>query len=81
MMRRLAFVAGEQLSAPPRQEPERLRAAAGLVGQVVGPATVGVDRMEVRAQPGRQEDGGDGEILVVYPRDEADVLPRLRGRG
>ncbi len=75
---RLAVVAGEQLVAPPGEEVEGAVAAAGLVGEVVGPAAVGVNGVEVAQQPARQEQRGDGEVLVVAERQPAAVGPRPR---
>jgi len=52
-----AVVAAQQFLSPPAQQAERVRAATRLVGQVVRPAAVGVDRVEMPQQPpGQQEE-------------------------
>ena len=66
-MARLAIVAAAQFLAPPLQQRQGLLAPFGLIAQVVGPAAIGVDRVKMPQQPPRQQQRGDGEVLVMRP--------------
>ena len=46
-MSRFAPITRHQFAAPPVDERERLGATRGLIGEIVGPAAVGVDGVEV----------------------------------
>ncbi len=64
-MGRLALVALVQQILPPIEQGEAAAGIAGFVGQIVGPAAVGVDVADMLPQPPRKEPAGDHEILVV----------------
>src|SRR5581483_1793537 len=68
-----AFIAAEQLGPPPAEQFEGAFTAAGLVGEIVGPAAVGVNVMKVPQQPPRQQDRRDREVFVMGPRQPATV--------
>src|SRR5437899_9042890 len=61
----LAFVAAEQLVTPPVQQVESPLAAACFVGEIVGPAAIGIDGMKMPQQIAWQEQRGDREVLVM----------------
>ena len=63
----LARIAVAQMRFPPVQQGQAPLRVARLVGQVVGPAAIGVDIVEMLPQAPGQQPTGDGEILVVPP--------------
>ncbi len=80
-MVRLAVVTAAQLLTPPAEQGQGARSAAGLIRQIVGPAAVGVDGVEMTDQGTRQQDRGDGEVFVVGPRQATAIklCPCARG--
>src|SRR5262249_8347225 len=72
------LVAAQQLLTPPAQQAQGARAAAGLVAEVVRPAAVGVDAVEVTQQAPRQQQRGDREVLVMGAGQVRTVNVRLR---
>jgi hypothetical protein len=53
-MRGLPIVAAEEFSPPPGEQTERFFTSGRLVGEVVGPAAISVNGMEVPEQPAWQ---------------------------
>ena len=80
-MNRPALIAVGELGFPPVQQGQALLAVADLVGQIVGPAAVGVDVRDVLPQAARQETAGDGEIFIVPHRQPPAVSPTLAQAG
>src|SRR5262249_52948616 len=78
-MRRRAVVTAEQFVTPPLQQLKRVRPAARFVAEIIRPAAVRVNRMEMWQEPPRQKQRGDGEILVVRMGEAGTILPRPRG--
>ena len=64
-MVRLARVTSAQLLFPPVQQTEAAIGIMHLVGQVIGPAAIGINRVEMWTQRPRQQGAGHMEILVV----------------
>ena len=79
-MARLALVAFAKLTLPPVQQGQALPGIAGLVGQVVGPAAVGVDVVEVLPQLAGEQQAGDGEVLVMPLGQPPAIAPGLAER-
>ena len=75
-----AVVAVAELRFPPVQQGQAPLRVADLVGQIVGPAAVGVDVADVLPQPARQEPAGDGEVLVVPPGQPPAIAAALPQR-
>ena len=85
-MHGLAAVAFAEVLLPPCQQGETFLGVARFVGQVVGPAAIGIDVAKVLPEPPGQQPAGHRKVLVVPPGKSATVLPRLparhrRGRG
>ena len=76
-----ARVAGAQLPLPPVEQIEAARVFVDFIGQIVGPAAVGIDRVKMRPQSPRQEPAGDVKILVVRVGKAPTVSLALGERG
>ena len=74
----LARIAIAELFFPPVQQCKAFLRFARLVGQVIGPAAVGIDVIKMLPQPSRQEPTDDSEVLVVPSGEQAAVLSPLR---
>ena len=74
-------IAVAELRFPPVQQGQAALGVADLVGQVVGPAAVGVDVADVLPQATRQEPAGDREVLVVPPGQPPAIAAALPQRG
>ena len=75
-----AAIAVVELRLPPGQQGQTLFEVAGFVGQVVGPATIGVEVANMLPQPAGQEPAGDGEVLVVPSGQPPAITPALAQR-
>ena len=64
-MARLASVAGIKLLLPAVEKLEGTIGIAGLVPQIVRPAAVGIDGIEIGSQPGWKQQGRDVKIFIV----------------
>ena len=60
-----ATVAISQQQRPPMKEFAGLRRRFAFIGQVVGPAAVGIEMIKMRTQFSRQQATGHGEVFVV----------------
>jgi hypothetical protein len=76
-VRRVTFIAGVELFIPPVEQFQSALCIGNLVAQIIGPAAVGVEIIEVLVQFLRQEPTGDVEIFIVVGGEPARVL--LRG--
>ena len=76
-MRGVARVHGVEFAAPPLQQAQAFAAIADLVAQIVGPAAVRVDVVEILVQALGQQEADDVEILVVMGGQPAGVGERL----
>src|SRR5262249_27719523 len=72
-MSRIAVVAAVELLTPPAEQSKRLRAAAGLIGQVVSPAAIGIDIVKIAGEVPREQQRGDSEVLVVPASETAAI--------
>jgi hypothetical protein len=69
----LARIHGGQLLAPPGQEAQAFGRRAHFVAQIVGPAAIGVDVVEILMQALGQQEADDLEVLVVVRGEPAGV--------
>lgn len=83
-MRRAAVVAIVEFALPPIEEFEGALFLRDFVAEIIGPAAIGVEVVEMLPQPPRQHAAGDGEILVVaagQPPAVAAASPQRRRLG
>ncbi len=76
-MARLTAVTGIELAAPQIEQRQRLLSIPYLIAQVIRDAAVGIDAVEVRAQPGGQKPRGHMKVLVVGGGQPLAVGARL----
>ena len=79
-MRGLAFIAGVKFALPPIEKLKRPQGVGNLVAEVIGPAAVGVDIVEMLMKRFGKEPGNNIKILVVMRGEPARVLLRSGGR-
>ncbi len=79
-MRRLAFVAGIEFALPPIEKLERAHGFRNFVAEIVGPAAVGVDVIEMLMERLWKEPGDHVEVFVMMRGEPASVLLRSSGR-
>src|SRR5262249_47638734 len=63
-----SFVAGAQFRTPPAQEFQRMLNIPDFVPQIIGPAAVGIDIVEMLVQPPRKEPRNHGKVFVMRRR-------------
>jgi DNA-binding transcriptional LysR family regulator len=80
-MMRPVLIAIAQLLAPPTEQLHSFRSTAGFVGEIVGPAAIGVNGVKMAQQRPRQQRRGDGEVLVVTSSQAATINLGLGARG
>src|SRR5712692_168090 len=73
-MRRLAFVAGVQLALPPMEQIQSARRIGNFVAEIIGPAAVGIDVVEMLVQRFGEKPRYDVEIFVVTSGEPLRVL-------
>ena len=69
----LALITAQQFLPPPVQQVESPLATACFVGEIVGPAAIGVHGMKMPQQIAWQEQRRDGEVLIVSARQPAAI--------
>ena len=73
-MLRLAGIHPIQFVPPPFEQAQTFFRIADFVGQIVGPAAIGVDIVEILVQMFGQQETDDMEIFVVMGGEPAGVL-------
>ena len=79
-VRRTTVVAGVQLCFPPVEQFQRAPGIRYFVPEIVSPATVGINVVEMLMQGLGKKPGDHGEIFVVMRGEPARVLLRGLGR-
>ena len=78
-MRRLAFITKIEFAFPPIEKFEGARGVRDFIAEVVGPAAVRINVVEMLVEFFRQEPGDDIEILVVVSGEPlCELLSPLR---
>ena len=73
---RLARIHGTEFPAPPFEQAEAFGGVADFVAEIIAPAAIGIDVVEILVEfPGKQE-ADDMEILVVFGGEPAGVGQR-----
>ena len=76
-MRGAAVVAGVEFALPPVEQLEGAGGFGNFVAEIVGPAAIGVDVVEMLVQLGGEQPGSYVEIFVVVGGEPAGVLLRF----
>src|ERR1017187_2731929 len=79
-MRGAALVHGVQFGAPPVQQAQAFGAAAHFIAQVVGPAAIRVDVIEILVEALGEQEAHHVEVLVVVGGQPAGVIASFGGR-
>ena len=73
-MRRLAFVASIQFALPPIKKLERAQGISDLVAQIVRPAAIGIDVVEMLMKSFGEQPGNDVEVFVMMRGEPSRVF-------